>query len=101
MTVDLLISDKPNCVVIDFTVSALPWTSWMMSLLLTRYAGHGSGDFCLVFQALPSLYGERYRYMQEAHVHAGTEEVLCPLVQDQWRLYLRRWNEFSRKFIPA
>ena len=36
-------------------------------------------------------------YMQEVHVHAGTEEVLCPLGQDQWRLYLRRWNEFSRK----
>ena len=28
MTVDLLISDKPNCMVIDFTVSALPWTSF-------------------------------------------------------------------------
>ena len=35
--------------------------------------------------------------MQDVHVHAGTEEVLCPLGQDQWRLYLRRWNEFSRK----
>ena len=36
MTVGLLISDKSNCVVIDFIVSVLPWTSWMMSLLLTR-----------------------------------------------------------------
>ena len=36
MTVNLLISDKSNCVGIDFTVSVLPWTSWMMSLLLTR-----------------------------------------------------------------
>ena len=23
-------------------------------------------------------------YMQEAHVHAGTEEVLCPLDQDSY-----------------
>ena len=38
----------PNCVVIDFTVSDLPWTSWMMSLLLTRQAGHDSGELCLV-----------------------------------------------------
>lgn len=36
-------------------------------------------------------------YMQEVHVHAGTEEVLCPLDQDQWGLYLMGWNEFSRK----
>lgn len=28
MTVNLLISDKSNCVDIDFTVSALPWTSF-------------------------------------------------------------------------
>ena len=26
--------------------------------------------------------------MQEAHVHAGTEEVLCPLVQDQMEILL-------------
>ena len=32
------------------------------------------------------------RHMQEAHVHAGTEEVLCPLDQDQWRLYLIEWD---------
>lgn len=43
MLVDLLISDKSNCVDIDFTVSVLPWTSWMMSLLLTRQVGHDSG----------------------------------------------------------
>ena len=32
-----------------------------------------------------------YMYMQ------GQRRVLCPLDQGQWRLYLRRWNEFSRK----
>ena len=28
ITVNLLIYDKSNCVVIDFTVSVLPWTSF-------------------------------------------------------------------------
>ena len=46
------------------------------------------GELCLVFQALPSLYGGRYMYMQEAHVHAGTEEVLCPLDQDQLIVFI-------------
>ena len=27
----------------------------------------------------------------------GQRRVLCPLDQDQWRLYLMGWNEFSRK----
>ena len=27
----------------------------------------------------------------------GQRRVLCSLVQGQWRFYLRRWNEFSRK----
>lgn len=27
-------------------------------------------------------------YMQEVHVHAGTEEVLCPLVQDQLIVFI-------------
>ena len=35
--------------------------------------------------------------MQEVHVHAGTDEVLCPLDLDQWRFYLMEWNEFFRK----
>ena len=52
-------------------------------------------ELCLVFQALPSLYGWRYMYMQ------GQRRVLCPLVQDQWGLYLMGWNEFSRKSTPA
>ena len=70
MTVDLLISDKSNCVGIDFTVSALPWTSWMMSLLLTRQAGHDSGELCLGSKLyLPCMDGgtctcRRYMYMQ-------------------------------------
>ena len=35
--------------------------------------------------------------MQEVHVHAGTDEVLCLLDLDQWRFYLMEWNEFFRK----
>lgn len=37
----------------------------------------------------------RHMYMQ------GQRRVLCPLVQDQWGLYLMGWNEFSRKSTPA
>ena len=51
-----------------------------------------------MFQVLPSLYEgaqvstcRRHMYMQEQR------RVLCPLVQDQWGLYLMGWNEFSRK----
>lgn len=64
MTVDLLISDKSNCVVIDFTVSVLPWTSWMMSLLLTRQIGHDSMESVWV----PSF---TFPVWREVHVHAG------------------------------
>lgn len=44
---------------------------------------------------LPCMDGGTCVYMQEAHVHAGTEEVLCLLDQDQWRLYLMGWNELD------
>ena len=41
---------------IDFTVSFLPWTSWLMSQLLTRLADQDSGERCI---------------QEEAHVHVG------------------------------
>ena len=56
----------------------------------------GSSVWCSKFY-LPCMGRGTGVYMQDVHVHAGTEEVLCLLVQDQWRFYLRRWNEFSRK----
>ena len=73
MTVDLLISDKPSVSKlcgyrlhsVSPSLDQLPWASWLMSLLLTRQAGHDSGELCLVFQALPSLY-EGHRCL-----HAG------------------------------
>ena len=62
---DLLISDKSSvssCVsvfvltLIDFTVLSFPWTSWLMSQLITRLADQDSGG----------------RHMQEeVHVHVG------------------------------
>ena len=35
--------------------------------------------------------------MQEVHVHAGTEEVLCPLDLDQMKILLDGRNEAFRK----
>ena len=35
--------------------------------------------------------------MQEVHVHAGTEEVLCPLDLDQMKILLDGRNETFRK----
>ena len=47
----------------------------MMSLLLTRYAGHDSGSsvWCSKLYLL-CMEGGTCVYMQETHVHAGTEE---------------------------
>ena len=61
VTVDLLISDKPS---------------------VSKLCGYR------LHSVRPSLYGGKYMYMQEVHVHAGTEEVLCPLDLDQMEILL-------------
>lgn len=50
------------------------------------------------------MEGGKGVYMQEAHVHAGTEEVLCPLDQDSYdgetlTILLEEWNGTFRKYM--
>lgn len=87
MTVDLLISDKSS--VSKLCGYRLHSVNPSLDQLDDESATNQIGrswfwELCLVFQALPSLYGGRHMYMQEVHVHAGTEEVLCPLNQDSY-----------------
>ena len=61
----------------------------------------GSSVWCSKFY-LPCMGRGTGVYMQEAHVHAGTEEVLCPLGQDSYDgetliILLEEWNETIRK----
>ena len=55
-----------------------------------------------MFQSLSSLYGGGTGvYMQEVHVHAGTEEGAVSLGPGPMETLLEGWNEFSRKSTPG
>ena len=95
MTVNLLISDKPSVSKLcGYRLhSVRPSLDQLDDESATNQIGRSW--FWGALSGVPSftfpVWGGTGVYMQEAHVHAGTEEALCPLVQDQWRLYLMEW----------
>ena len=92
MTVDLLISDKSSvsklCGYRFHSVN--PSLDQLDDESATNQIGRSW--FWGALFGVPSF---TFSVWREAYVHAGTEEVLCPLDQDQWRLYLMGWNELD------